>query len=106
MQGARGGHFEIVWPSGRTAYAELPVGERPSDLSGRTVGFLWDWFFRGDQLWALVKEELARRFPGMRFVDHEVFGNTHGRDDRAVLEALAERLRANNVDAVISGIGA
>jgi len=99
-------HYAIVWPSGRSVFTELPVRERAPDLNGKTIGFLWDWFFRGAELWSVVKQELSRRFTGLRFVDHEVFGNTHGRDEHAVLDALAERLRANGVDAVISGIGA
>jgi hypothetical protein len=32
------------------------------------------------------------------------FGNTHGRDEREVVAALPERLKALGVDAVISGM--
>ena len=33
------------------------------------------------------------------------FGNTHGSDEREVLEALPDKLRELGVDAVISGMG-
>ena len=52
----------------------------------------------------MLEQELGRRWRGLRFVDYEVFGSTHGSDERKVLAELPERLRAHGVDAVISGM--
>jgi len=47
---------------------------------------------------------LARRFPGVRFVRYDAFGSTHGRDEQRVLAELPAKLKALEVDAVISGM--
>jgi hypothetical protein len=49
-------------------------------------------------------EELASRFPGVRFVRYDTFGSTHGRDEQRVLAELPAKLKALGVDAVISGM--
>jgi hypothetical protein len=51
-----------------------------------------------------LEEELARRFPGVRFVRYDAFGSTHGRDEQRVLAELPAKLKALEVDAVISGM--
>ena len=41
----------------------------------------------------------------MKFINWSEFGNTHGSDERKVVAALPEKLKALGVDAVISGMG-
>jgi hypothetical protein len=52
----------------------------------------------------MLREELARRFPGVRFVDYRVFGSTHGGDEHTTIAELPAKLREHGVDAVISGM--
>jgi len=97
--------YSAHWPRApRTQQAE-PVAARLDSLEGRTVAFLWDYLFRGDEIFALVRRELQQRFAGIRFIGHETFGSTHGADEREVLEQLPGKLRALGVDAVVSGMG-
>ena len=91
-----------------------PVGPKPgevinlqgplTDLRGKTVCELWDWLFRGSVMFPLIREQLASRFPGVRIVDYDAFGNTHRDGDP--LADLPGFLRQQGCDLVISGIGA
>ena len=98
--------YDVVWPLGKASFEELPVNSRTADLSNKKVAFLWDWLFRGDEMFPAIQDELSKRFPAMQFVPHTAFGNTHGRNEREVVDAIPEKLREHGVDMVISGIGA
>jgi len=98
--------YEVLWPLARRAVRNTAAAARAPDLAGRTVGFLWDHIFRGDAMFARIREALVARYPDIRFVGHEAFGDTHGSGREAVLAALPARLRERGCDEVISGIGA
>ena len=98
--------YEVVWPLGRSAYATRAPHARVADLSGKTVGELWDYLFRGEEIFPLVREELKARFPGIKFVTYEVFGNVHGPQQRELVAAVPQLLKQHGCDAVISAIGA
>lgn len=97
--------YEVVWPRGRRAVETARFAQRLDTIEGKTVGELWDWFFRGDKIFPVIEKELAKRYPGVKFVGYEVFGSTHGGEEQKVLAALPDKLRQNNCDAVISGVG-
>jgi hypothetical protein len=54
----------------------------------------------------LVREYIQARFPRVKFVGYEAFGNFHGARERDVVATLPEKLRAHKADAAIVGIGA
>lgn len=95
----------VYWPRGRKTVSYTPISPRLESLEGKTVAFLWDYLFRGDEIFPMVERGLAERFPGVRFVGYDAFGSTHGEDEHAVLDALPDKLRALNVDAIVSGMG-
>ncbi len=97
--------YAVHWPRGPRTVSAEPVAPRLASLAGKTVAFLWDYLFRGDQIFAIVQRELQQRFPGIHFIGHEEFGSTHGADEREVLEQLPAKLKSLGVDAVISGMG-
>lgn len=97
--------YPVHWPRSVRTQAVQPVSPRLTDLSGKTVAFVWDYLFRGDEVFAIVQRELQRLAPGMRFVGYEAFGSTHGEDEREVLERLPGKLKELGVDAVVSGMG-
>ena len=99
--------YEVVWPLGKTV-PHPPVDLAPPilDLSGKTVGELWTGVFRGDQIFSTLNEELRKKYPGIKILDHKVMGNTHGRDEREYVANLANLLREQGCDAVISAVGA
>lgn len=78
---------------------------RLDDLDGKRIGFLWDYLFRGDELFPVLEKELSQRYPGIEIVGYEEFGNTHGSDEVERIAALPEVLTARHIDAVVSGMG-
>ena len=98
-------YYDVVWPRSSLAVDKQTLAERLDTLAGKRVGFLWDYLFRGDELFPAIRDELRARFDGVEIVDFEAFGNTHGGDEAAVISALPDRLRERRVDAVISGVG-
>jgi hypothetical protein len=95
----------VVWPRSARTITSRPLAARLASLEGKRVAFLWDYLFRGDEIWDLLKAELASRFPGISFVDWDQFGSTHGEDEHRVLAELPGKLKALQVDAVVSGMG-
>ena len=98
--------YEVVWPLGKPAYDSRSPSARVPDLNGKVIGELWDYLFRGEEIFPLLREQLKARFPGIRFVTYDVFGNVHGPRQRELVTRVPELLRLHEVDAVISAIGA
>lgn len=99
--------YEVVWPLGKSAAAaSVNLSSPVSDLRGKTIAELWDWLFKGDEMFAIVREKLRERFPDVKFVDYRTFGNIHGPTERSIIAALPETLRQHGCDAVISAVGA
>ena len=100
--------YDVVWPLGRSRVEALTVNERPEDLSGKTVAFLWDYLFKGPEMFAVIQEQLAAVHPAIRFVDHSVFGNFHATAaaEKECLAALPDLLREHRVDAAVVAVGA
>jgi hypothetical protein len=96
---------EVFWPRGTKTVSYQPVSPRLPSLEGKTVAFLWDYLFRGDEIFPMIERGLSERYPGIRFVGYETFGSTHGEDEHAILAALPDKLRNLKVDAIISGMG-
>ncbi len=99
------GYFEVFWPRSPRQTSSTTLAPRLDTLKCKTVALLWDYMFRGDEVFPLLEEELSARFPGIRFISWREFGNTHGANERDVLASLPVRLKELRVDAVISGMG-
>lgn len=99
------GYYEVFWPRTRRRTQVTELAPRLETLNGRTVAQLWDYLFRGDEVFSFLEDALKQRFPGVRFIHWSEFGSTHGKDERAFLAGLPARLRELGADAVISGLG-
>ena len=99
------GYYEALWPRSPREVQLKPLAKRLDTLEGKTIAQLWDYVFRGDEVYALLQEALRDRFPNIRWISYKEFGNTHGGDEREVVAALPRRLNELKVDAVISGMG-
>ncbi|MFC1862065.1 hypothetical protein ACFLT4_01990 [Chloroflexota bacterium] len=97
--------FEVLWPRGKKAVEEAHLARRLDTLEGKTVGLLWDWVYRGEEIFPVIEKELAKRYPGIKFVGYKVFGTTHGGEEAENIAALPDKFRENKCDAVISGVG-
>ena len=98
--------YDVVWPLGRPAYQTRSPNARVPDLRNKVVAEAWDYLFRGEEIFPILREELAAQFPGVRFVTYDVFGNLHGPQQRELIARVPDLLRQHGVDAVISAIGA
>jgi hypothetical protein len=97
--------YAVVWPRSAKSIDVKPLAPRLDGLEGKTVAFLWDYLFRGDEIWPILSEELGKRYPGVRFIGFEEFGSTHGDEEHQVLADLPAKLKSLGVDAVVSGMG-
>lgn len=96
---------EVVWPSAPRGVQARRNAARLTTLDGKRVAFLWDYVFRGDELFPVLAKELQQRFPAVEIMDYTEFGNLHGSDEKEKVAALPEQLKARHVDAVVSGMG-
>ena len=100
-----GGRYRVVWPRSARQLEPQPLAPRLDTLAGKTVAQLWDYVYRGDEIFDLLEPQLEARFPGVRFVSWREFGSTHGSEEREILASLPQRFKEMGVDAAISGMG-
>ena len=105
MTNTSDGQYEVVWPRSERMSELRPLAQRLQTLQGVKVAQLWDYLFRGDEVFEHLEAGLRERYPDIEFVSWREFGNTHGEDEAQVLADLPGRLKAMRVDAVISGMG-
>ena len=98
-------HYEVVWPSSPLGIQTQRKARRLATLNDKRVAFLWDYVFRGDELFPVLAESLTQRFGNVEIVSFEEFGNLHGADEKERIERLPDDLRSRGVDAVVSGMG-
>ena len=97
--------FSVHTPRPARQLALRPLAPRLDTLAGKTVAQLWDYIFRGDEIFLMLEEALRARYPGVRFVSWREFGSTHGNQEHEVLASLPGKIRELKIDAVISGMG-
>lgn len=105
MSANNDGHYAVVWPRSERKLSVKPLAKRLETLEGKTVAQLWDFLFRGDEVFDLLEEGMKERYPGVKFVSWREFGSTHGADEREILANLSARFKEMGVDAAISGMG-
>jgi len=100
--------FEVLWPLAPSAPDASGDDRAPrsEELAGRRIGLLWDYLFRGDEIFAAVKAEMSTLHPDVTFVDFDEYGNIHGHDEADVIDRLPIVLRRTGVDSVIAAVGA
>ena len=97
--------YHAVWPRSSSGVQARRRADRLPSLDGARIAFLWDYLFRGDELFPVLEAELRERFPGVDIVGYDVFGNLHGSDEKVRVGRLPDDLRTRGVDAVVSGMG-
>lgn len=97
--------FDVVWPRATRQIEVAETAPRLDTLDGKTVCELWDFLFRGDEVFDHLERGLKERYPTVNFVSWKEFGSTHGADERQILADLPAKMKSLGVDAVISGMG-
>ncbi len=98
-------HYDVVWPSSPRGIQSNDLAARLGSLDGKRIAFLWDYLFRGDELFPVLEKHLIERYEGIEILGYEEFGNTHGADESEMIAGLGDALRSRHVDAVVSGVG-
>src|SRR5262249_19914367 len=98
--------YDVVWPLAPSAAPTGKLAARSEDLRGKTVGELWGYLFKGEEIFPLIRRALDARYPGIRLVEFEAFGWTHRRDEKALASTVPGLLRQHGCDAGISAVGA
>ncbi len=97
--------YDVVWPRSPRGVQQQRRAPRLESLAGKRVAFLWDYLFRGDELFPVLAKVLSERFEDIEIVDYPEFGNLHGADEKERVGRLPDDLRSRGVDAVVSGMG-
>ena len=100
--------FDVVWPLGRRAIDDVIAKDMPSGLDGNTIAFLWDYLFRGPEMFAAIESEINSRFSDLTFISYEEFGNFHAsmEEEKRIMDQLPEMLHSRKVDLVVAAVGA
>ena len=98
------GHYEVYWPRTPRQTGIKPLAKRLDTLNGKTIAQIWDFLFRGDEVFALLEEAIKKQFPDVKFVSWREFGSSHGGEEKEALAGFAKKFKAMSVDAVISGM--
>ena len=97
--------FEALWPGGVNAVPAVAPAPRSADLNGKRIGFLWDYAFRGDEIFPMLEDSLTGAYDDVEIVGYDAFGSTFGGNEHETLAALPQRLKELKIDAVVSGVG-
>jgi len=57
--------FSVLWPLAKRSIKTQGAAAGLPDLSGKTVCELWDYIFRGDVMYAVIRERLTALYPGI-----------------------------------------
>ncbi len=97
--------YEVTWPRGPSAVKIIPLGKRFDTLKGKTIGELWDYVFRGDEIFPIVEEELKKRYPEVKFINYREFGNPYTVHEAKIFADLPGNAKKHGCDAFIVGVG-
>jgi hypothetical protein len=100
--------YEVVWPLGKSVSPPVALAPALPDLNNLSVGEFWGWVYRGDQMFPVINDELRKKYPGIKIVDHETTGDSHANNimERDYVAALPSLFRQHGCNAVIVGVGA
>jgi hypothetical protein len=107
MKGRVMATYAVLSPTGSKVAVSLEsLAPRLDSLAGVRIGFVWDYFGNGDQMYEILNDALGeQKGNGTTFITYEKFGNIHGPDEREVFDALPGRLTEARVNALVVGVG-
>ena len=97
--------YEVVWPRGKRVVERMRLARRLDTLEGKTVCELSNDRFRADETFPMLREELSKRFPGIKIVPWEEFGRMGGPTEDKILADLPAKMKTKGCDVAIAGNG-
>jgi hypothetical protein len=95
--------YEVVSTLGRRVRPATTRLSRPRTLDGATIAELSNHKFDSEFTFDVIEKAIRKRFPTVKFVSHERFGDTYGARESDVIRDLPEKLKLYECDLVISG---
>ena len=104
-------NYKVVWPSGKRIIETIPMAPRIQDMNEAVILELNHNSYRGDEIIPVLREELKKRYPGIRFITYDVLGNfrearNFGGYEMEKWPGLGKFLQDNKVTGAIAGVGA
>ena len=91
---------------GKTKYGGVLPCRLPPGRSGYAGEKLWNYAFRGDETFPLIEAQIREKYPDVRFVSFERFGNFHDpSEEEKMMAELPDKLKRFHCDAVLVGNG-
>ena len=101
--------LEVISPLGLPVTQNKGIAPRLPTLEGKTVGEVYNHHFKGDQMFALYRQLLQQRYPGVRIVPYnEMPASYVGGDSasqRRIAQEVAAQAKQKGIDALIAGNG-
>ena len=60
--------YAALWPRGPRQAKVKPLAKRLDTLEGKTVAWVWDYVFRGNEVFEQLEISLRERYPGVKFL--------------------------------------
>jgi hypothetical protein len=99
----------VISPLGLPVTQTKGIAPRLNTLEGKTVGEVYNHHFKGDQMFALYRQLLQQRYPGVRIVPYtELPASYVGGDSatqRRIAQEVAAQAKEKGIDALIAGNG-
>jgi hypothetical protein len=99
----------VISPLGLPVTQNKGIAPRLDTLEGKTVGEVYNHHFKGDQMFALYRQLLRQRYPGVRVVPYsELPASYVGGDSatqRRIAQEVAVQAKEKGIDALIAGNG-
>jgi hypothetical protein len=99
----------VLSPLGQPATQNKGIAPRLDTLEGKTVGEVYNHHFKGDMMFALYRELLQQRYPGVRIVPFSELPASYVGGDpatqRRIALEVAAQAKAKGIDALIAGNG-
>jgi len=55
--------YSALWPRGEKTVEIAPLAPRLDTLEGKTVAFMWDYLFRGDEIFPILRPSFQPPIP-------------------------------------------
>jgi hypothetical protein len=105
----RQNEIEVISPIGLPVTHNKGIAPRLDSLEGKTIGEVYNYHFKGEQMFGLYRELLKQRYPGVRIVPYtELPASFVGGDPathRRVAQEIAAAAKEKGCDALITGNG-
>ena len=97
--------FAVLSPCGPLGVEIWPAAPRLDTLDGKKIAFVWDYVFRGDDMFPVIERTLTQKFSDISIVSYDEFGSIFGGEEEDVLSKLPAKLQQLGVDGAICGVG-